>query len=141
VKELERALAAERAKQAGAEAATLAADAVDGVVVVRRDGMTPDDLRTLATATRDAFAVNGAGGVVAVVGLGPDGAKAGVAVAVTKDLVAAGASAADIARDAAKALGGGTAKNPELVVGGGPKVDAVDDALALLESAARSARG
>jgi len=64
-----------------------------------------------------------------------------VAVAVSKDLVAGGASAADIARDAAKALGGGTAKNPELVVGGGPKVDAVDDALALLESAARSARG
>jgi len=109
-------------------------------VVVRRDGMTPDDLRTLATATRDALAAKSGGGIAAIVGLGPDGAKAGVAVAVSKDLVGAGASAADIARDAAKALGGGTAKNPELVVGGGPKVDAIDDALALLESAARSAR-
>jgi alanyl-tRNA synthetase len=102
--------------------------------------MTPDDLRTLATATRDALAAKHGGGIAAIVGLGPDGAKAGVAVAVSKDLVGAGASAADIARDAAKALGGGTAKNPELVVGGGPKVDAIDDALALLESAARSAR-
>jgi len=141
VKELERALAAERAKQAAGEATELAAATPDGVVVVRRDGMTPDDLRTLATATRDALASQHGGGIAAIVGLGPDGAKAGVAVAVSKDLVAGGASAADIARDAAKALGGGTAKNPELVVGGGPKVDAVDDALALLESAARSARG
>jgi hypothetical protein len=60
---------------------------------------------------------------------------------VSKDRVASGASAADIARDAAKALGGGTAKNPELVVGGGPKVDAIDDARALLESAATAAGG
>ena len=141
VKELERALAAERAKQAAGEATELAAAAADGIVVVRRDGMTPDDLRTLATATRDALAAKHGGGIAAIVGLGPDGAKAGVAVAVSKDLVGAGASAADIARDAAKALGGGTAKNPELVVGGGPKVAAVDDALALLEAAARSARG
>jgi alanyl-tRNA synthetase len=145
VKELERALAAERAKQAAGEASSLAAAASDGVVVVRRDGMTPDDLRTLATATRDALAAHHGGGIAAVVGLGPDGAKAGVAVAVSKDLVTAGASAADIAGDAAKALGGGTAKNPELVVGGGPKVDAIDDALALLDraagEAARAARG
>ena len=137
VKELERALAAERAKQAAGEASVLAAAAPGGVVVVRRDGMSPDDLRTLVTATRDALG----SGIAAVVGVGPDGAKAGVAVAVTKDLVGSGVSAADIARDAAKALGGGTAKNPELVVGGGPKVDAIDDALALLEAAARSARG
>jgi alanyl-tRNA synthetase len=60
-------------------------------------------------------------------------------VAVTKDLVERGVSAADLARDAAKALGGGTAKNPELVQGGGPKVEAVDDALALLASAAGDA--
>jgi alanyl-tRNA synthetase len=141
VKDLERALAAERARQAAGEATELAAAAADGIVVVRRDGMSPDDLRTLATATRDALAAQPGGGIAAIVGLGPDGAKAGVAVAVSKDLVAGGVSAADIARDAAKALGGGTAKNPELVVGGGPKVDAIDDALALLESAARSARG
>ena len=32
-------------------------------------------------------------------------------------------------RRSAKLLGGGTAKNPELVVGGGPKVGGIDDAL------------
>ena len=51
--------------QAGAEAATLAAAAVDGVVVVRRDGLTPGELRTLAIATRDALG----SGIVALVGL------------------------------------------------------------------------
>ena len=97
VKSLADELAAERAKQAGAEAQTLAADAVDGVVVVRRDGLTNDDLRQLATATRAALGE----GIVALIGLGPDGAKAGLVVAVAKQLVASGVSAADIAREAA----------------------------------------
>jgi alanyl-tRNA synthetase len=137
VKSLSDELAAERSKQAGAEAQTLAADAVDGVVVVRRDGMSNDDLRQLATATRAALGE----GIVALIGLGPDGAKAGLVVAVSKQLVAAGVSAADIAREAAQALGGGTAKNAELVVGGGPNVGAVDDALERLRAAATAARG
>jgi alanyl-tRNA synthetase len=135
VKELQDELVAQRSKQAGAEGAALAASATDGVVVARRDGMGPEDLRRLAIATRDALGH----GVVALVGLAPDGTKAGLAVAVTKDLVDRGVSAADVARDAAKALGGGTAKNPELVQGGGPKVEAVDDALALLAAAAGGA--
>jgi len=134
VKELQDALAAERAKQAGAEADTLAAQAVDGVVVLRRDGLANDDLRRLALATRDALR----SGVVGVVGAGPDGAKAGLAVAVSKDRVDAGASAADLAREPAKLLGGGTNKGADLAVGGGPNVDAIDDAVALLDRSARS---
>jgi alanyl-tRNA synthetase len=137
VKALSEDLAAERSKQAGAEAQTLAATAVDGIVVVRRDGLSNDDLRQLATATRAALG----DGIVALVGVGPDGAKAGLAVALGKQMVAAGASAAEIAREAAQALGGGTAKNAELVVGGGPNVGAVDDALERLRAAASSARG
>jgi alanyl-tRNA synthetase len=140
VKALQDELAAERSKQAGAEAQTLAAQAVDGVVVVRRDGLGNDDLRQLAVATRAAIGAPG-DGIVALVGLSPDGAKAGVVVALGKQLVEAGASAAEIARDAAKALGGGTAKNAELVVGGGPNVGAVDDALELLRRDASAARG
>ena len=137
VKMLHDELAAERSKQAGAEAQMLAASAVDGVVVVRRDGLSNDDLRQLATATRAALGE----GIVALVGLSPDGAKAGLAVALGKQLVVAGASAAEIARDAAQALGGGTAKNAELVVGGGPNVGAVDDALERLRAAVSAARG
>ena len=129
--ELERA----RGREAVVEAASLAADAVDGVVAARRDGLTPDDLRRLAIAIRDALG----SGVVTLVGVGPDGAKAGITVAVTKDLVERAVSAAEIAQPAARALGGGTARNPELVVGGGPKVDAVDESLALARKQATEA--
>ena len=135
VRELQEELAAERSKQAGAEGVALVGRATDGVVVERRDGLVGDELRQLAIATRNAFGH----GIVALVSVAPDGTKAGLAVAVTKDLVERGVSAADVARDAAKALGGGTAKNPELVQGGGPKVAAVDDALALLAAAAGDA--
>jgi alanyl-tRNA synthetase len=141
VRTLQAELAAERKKQAGAEADDLARDAELGVVVARRDGRTPDELRQLAIATRDAVQQRDGSGVVALVGVGPDGAKAGVVVAVTRDLAAAGTSAADLARDAARALGGGTGKQTDLAVGGGPNVGAVDEAVALLADAARGATG
>ena len=125
VKELEGDLADVRTQQAQAAAAELVADAIDGVVVVRRDGMTPDDLRQLAQAVLQRLG----SGVVGIAGIGPDGSKAGVAVAVSKDRVAAGANASTIGAPAAKALGGGTAKNAEIVVGGGPKIDQIEAAL------------
>jgi len=135
VKDLNDEVARLRAQQAAGEATSLAAGAADGVVVVRRDGLAPDDLRRLAAATRDALG----SGVVGVVGLGPDGTKAGVAVAVTADLVGRGVSAAAVASSAARALGGGTAKSPELVVGGGPNVAGIADAQLALAEAARAA--
>jgi alanyl-tRNA synthetase len=124
-----------RAREAAADAAALAADAPDGVVAARRDGLDPGDLRRLALATRDAVG----SGVVAVVGVGPDQKKAGLAVAVSNELVGRGVSAADIAATAAKALGGGTAKNAEVVVGGGTNVDQVDEALTLVRREATEA--
>jgi alanyl-tRNA synthetase len=128
VKSLQDALATERSKQAGAEAQTLAAGAVDGAVVARRDGLDAGELRQLAIATRDALG----GGAVALVGLTPDGKKASLVVALGKDRVAAGQSAAEVAGGAARALGGGTGKDAGLAVGGGPNVGGVDDALGLL---------
>jgi len=122
---------AERARQAVADAGTLAAGAVDGVVVSRRDGLTNDALRKLALATRDALG----SGVVALVGRTPDGDKAAVAVALSKDLVERGVSAADLARDAARAVGGGTGKQADVAVGGGPNAQALDEALELLRQA------
>ena len=73
--------------------------------------------------------------------MGPDQKKAGLAVAVSNELVGRGVSAADIAATAAKALGGGTAKNAEVVVGGGTNVDQVDEALALVRREATEAVG
>jgi alanyl-tRNA synthetase len=124
-----------RAQAAAGEATTLAAGARDGVVVARRDGATNDELHRLAQAVRDALE----SGVVVLAGAAPDGKKAGIAVGVTNDLVARGLSAAEIAQPAAKALGGGTARKPDLVVGGGPNVEAVGDALDVAAAKAREA--
>jgi alanyl-tRNA synthetase len=125
-----------RGREAEAEAATLAAQAVDGVVAARRDGLRPDDLRRLAIATRDRLGE----GVVALVGVGPDQSSAGIAVAVTPALTER-VSAAEIAAPAAKALGGGTAKSREVVQGGGKNVDAADHALTLVREQATEALG
>ncbi|MFZ4515162.1 MAG: alanine--tRNA ligase [Acidimicrobiia bacterium] len=137
VKTLEQELAGLRDRAAQETAGSLAATATNGVVVARHDGASPDDLRRLAIATRDALG----SAIVALVGLGADGAKAGLVVAVSADRQAQGYSASVIAGPAAKALGGGTAKNAELVIGGGPNVDAVGTALELLQSSATSPAG
>jgi len=134
VKELQEELDAARARQAAGEAKTLAASASGGVLVARRDGSTPDDLRRLALGVRDEIG----SGVVVLLGTSPDGTKAGLAVAVSSDLVGKGVSAAEVAGEAAKTLGGGTARNPELVTGGGPRVENVE---AALEQARRKAIG
>jgi alanyl-tRNA synthetase len=125
-----------REREAEADAATLATEAADGVVAARRDGLSPDDLRRLAIATRARLGE----GVVALVGVGPDQSSAGLAVAVTPALTER-VSAAEIAAPAAKALGGGTAKNREVVQGGGKNVDAIDDALAVVRKQATDALG
>ncbi|HEX5614054.1 MAG TPA: alanine--tRNA ligase [Acidimicrobiia bacterium] len=127
VRSLSDELARLRAQAATAAAGDLAAAATAGVLVQRHDGAGPDDLRRLAHETLRRLGT----GVVVLAGRGDDGAKAGIAVAVSPDLVDRGASAAAIAAPAARALGGGTAKHAELVAGGGPNVDAIDDALAL----------
>jgi alanyl-tRNA synthetase len=128
-------IAAAQAAAAAGEAGDLAATAVDGVVVARRD-LPNDDLRRLALATRDALG----SGIVALVGaVPPERDKAALVVAVSADLVGKGLSAGEIAGPAAKLLGGGTAKNPEVVVGGGKNPGAVDDALEAVRAGARAA--
>jgi alanyl-tRNA synthetase len=135
VRELQRELDRLRQQAAVGQAVQLAAAARDGVASSRVDGVVGDDLRRLAIAVRDEL-----GSGVAVLGaLSPDGTKAGLAVAVSKDLQARGVSAADLAGDAAKLLRGGTAKNPDAVVGGGPEVGRLDDAIALATERATTA--
>ena len=96
----------QRSRQAAGEATTLAATAVDRVVVERRDGQSPNERQQLALAVRDALD----SGIVALVGVGDDPAKAGLIVAVTPDLVQRGVDASQIAGPAAKLLGGGAGK-------------------------------
>jgi len=123
VKSLADEVAAARKRDAAGAATELAATATNGAVVARRDGLTPDDLRQLAIATRQAI-----GDDAVVVIMGANDGKAGLAAAVGKARVSDGISAAELVAPVAKLLGGGTAKNAELVVGGGPNVGALDDA-------------
>jgi alanyl-tRNA synthetase len=129
----------DEARQRGAKdvAAELAAGADGTTVVARTDGYTNDELRGLAIATRDVLET----GIVGLVGLTPDGAKVAVAVAVSKDLVSEGVQAGAIAADAARVVGGGTGKQADVAVGGGPKSHAVDDALARLREGVDAATG
>ena len=87
-----------------------------------------DDLRPLALATRDALG----SGVVALVGLAPDGAQGRARGRGEQGPASsAGVSAADDrARRGARRSAAAPAKNADVVQGGGPNVGAVDDALA-----------
>lgn len=135
VKALNDDLSAVRSQQMAVAARELVATSEGPVVVVRRDGLTPDEMRALTLAARDALR----SGIVAVIGLGANGDKAALAVAITADLRDAGVSAAEIAAPAAKLLGGGTAKNPDFVQGGGPRIEGLDEAVRLVTEQAAQA--
>ncbi|HEY4376489.1 MAG TPA: DHHA1 domain-containing protein, partial [Acidimicrobiales bacterium] len=117
-----------RAKVAGGGARDLAAGAIDGVVVARVDGPARDDLRSLAVAVRDQPDVR----AVVLIGAPEDGGVALVA-ATTKD---GGLDAGSLIADAARTVGGGGGKHPELAVAGGKDPARIDDALAQARVAA-----
>jgi alanyl-tRNA synthetase len=117
-----------RREQAGNQAASLAATAVDGVVVARLpDGTSRRDLETLAVAVREQPGVR-----VVVLGAVAEKGVALVAV-VAKD---SGVMASDLLVDAARAVGGGVGRNPERAVAGGRDVSRLDEALELAREAA-----
>ena len=107
------------------EASSFVGQAVDGIVAIRYDGASPDELRTLAFAIRDEMK----SGAVGVVGLSGDKSKAGICVALSRDVVANGLNAEELASQAVGVLGGGTAKNADFVVGGGQNIGEIDNAL------------
>jgi alanyl-tRNA synthetase len=115
-KELQRAKGARIAE----DAARLAQQAVDGVLVHRQDGLSPDQLRDLAQAVRRH------GARVVVVAGSPDGSKVGVAVASGDDAVEAGV----LVKELAQLVGGGGGGSAELAVAGGSDVSRIDDLLA-----------
>ena len=120
-KSTERALEQVQRRELLAQAGGLAAEAVDGAVVARRDGMTPDQLRDLAQEVRTLGGLR-----VVVLGGSPDGAKASVAVAADPS---AGAHAGDLVRQIAPLLGGGGGGKPEAAVAGGKDPSGIDRAL------------
>ena len=106
---------------AGGQAVQLAAQAVDGVLVTRQDGVAREELRDLAVAVRDQPGIK-----AVVLGGAPEGGGAALIAAVTKD---SGFDAGELIKDAARTIGGGGGKNPELAVAGGRDPSRLDEAL------------
>jgi len=127
---LEHELEQVRRQAAGGDADRLAADAVDGVVVARRDGGSRDDLRELAVALRDRPGMR-----AVVLGGAPDGGGVTLVAATTKE---SGLAAYDLIVDAARTVGGGAGKgkNPELSIAGGRDASQLDAALDQARAAA-----
>jgi alanyl-tRNA synthetase len=122
-------LKALRRAAAGDLAQDLAAEAVDGVVIARRDGTTRDELKELAVAVRDRPEIR-----AVVLGGVPEGGGVALVSAVTKD---SGLEAPVLIADAARTVkGGGGGKNPELAMAGGKDATKLDEALEQARSAA-----
>ncbi len=117
-----------RRQAAGNRSVELASGAVDGVVVARVEGLAPDEVRDLAVAVRQQPGVRGA----VIGGEKPDGGVTLVA-AVAKD---SGLHAGDLIADAARTVGGGGGKGPELAQAGGRDASRLDEALDQVRAAA-----
>jgi alanyl-tRNA synthetase len=125
---LEGELEAIRSQRRGELAAELAGQASKlgetSLLVSTAPHLDGNALRQLALGVRDRL---GSPSVV-VVGSALAG-KGSLIGLVTKDLVEAGVSAAEIISEAARELGGGASRDPELAQAGGPHGDRLEDAL------------
>ncbi|MEO6317547.1 MAG: alanine--tRNA ligase [Acidimicrobiales bacterium] len=117
---------------AGGQASSLAAKAVDGVVVERLDGLERDTLREIALALRD-----GSGLRAVVLATAPEAGGAAMVAAVAPD---SGFDASALLDDAKKLIKGGGGKDPVLAVAGGKDAGAIDAALDAVRAAAGIAR-
>lgn len=109
-----------RSSTLAADAAELAAAGAGEVVVARRDGLAPDQLRELALAARNRGSLR-----AVVVGGTPDGAKVAL-VAATDGSVHAG----ELVKSLAGAVGGGGGGSADVAVAGGREPSGLDAALA-----------
>jgi alanyl-tRNA synthetase len=117
-----------RKQAAGAGAGKLAASAVSGIVVARRDGIARDELKDLAVAVRDQPGVR-----AVVLGGAPEGGGAALVAAVAKD---SGLNASELIAEAARLVKGGGGKAADLAVAGGKDPGGLDDALAKVRAVA-----
>jgi len=127
IKALQDEVKALRGKLASGQAGDIAADAVNGRVVRRVDGLSPGDLRELAIAVRRA------GAQVVVLGGVSDTGGVSLVAAVTAD---SGLVAGDLIKDAAKAVGGGGGGKGDIATAGGKNPDGLDEALTIARAAA-----
>ena len=113
---------------AGGQATALAAQAVDGVLIERVDGLDRDTVRDLAVALRDQPGMR-----AVVLGTAPEGGGAALVAAVVAD---SGFHASELLRDAKALIKGGGGNDPLLAVAGGKDAEGLDAALASVRAAA-----
>ena len=116
-----------RSAQARSRAGELVAEASNGHVVARIDGISPNDLRELALAIRQSPTVQ----AVVLGGVTDTGGVALVAAVGNGLDVAAG----ELIKDAAKAVGGGGGGKGDIATAGGKNPSALDEALNLARAA------
>jgi alanyl-tRNA synthetase len=121
-----------RATAAAGRAAELAAGGEGGLVVARVDDLPPGDLRDLAIAVREQPGV-----AIVVLGGRSDTGGASLVAALRPH---SGVQAADLLRDAARAVKGGGGGKGDVAVAGGKDPSGVDEALRIAGEAARSIR-
>ncbi|MEZ5295616.1 MAG: alanine--tRNA ligase-related protein [Ilumatobacteraceae bacterium] len=129
IKDLQNELKQIRAQMAAGRASEIAASADDGVVVARIDGIDPGDLRELALAVRQQGVRR-----VALLGETPSGGVS-LAAAVAPD---EGIPAADLIKDAARAVGGGGGGKGDVATAGGKDPSGLDEAVRIATEAARA---
>ncbi|HYI60842.1 MAG TPA: alanine--tRNA ligase [Acidimicrobiales bacterium] len=117
-----------KAQVAAGGASEMAAQAVDGVVVARADGLDRDAVRTLALAVRDRPGIRGV-----VLGAAPEGGGVALVAAVAPG---SGLHAGELIAEAARTVGGGGGKGADLAVAGGRHPEALDQALDQARAAA-----
>ena len=127
-KGLEREIDQLRKASAGGRAQSVAANAVNGVVVAEIENLDRDELKDLAVAIRDLPGIR-----AVVLGSAPTTGGVGLVAAVTKD---SGLLASDLIADATKAVRGGGGKAADLAVAGGKRPEGLQEALALARAAA-----
>ncbi len=103
------------------------------LVVLHEPDTSPDDLRALAMQVRDR--IDSGMGILG----SNNGGKAALIAFATDDLVAAGVSAGEITAVAARVVGGGGSRDPQLAQAGGPNGADIEVALETARDAARSA--
>jgi alanyl-tRNA synthetase len=113
---------------AGDQASSLAAKAVDGVIVERVDGLERDTLRDIAVALRDKDGLR-----AVILATAPDGGGAALVAAVRRD---SGFDASALLEEAKKLIKGGGGNDPLLAVAGGKDPDGIDAALDSVRAAA-----
>jgi alanyl-tRNA synthetase len=122
-----------RGKLSVGRAVELAAEAVDGLVVARVDGLSASDVRDLAVAIRQQPGI-----VAVVVGAVTDTGGVSLVAATTASVPG---NASELIKEAAQAVGGGGGGKGDIATAGGKNPSGLDEALQLARDKARAAIG